>query len=232
MKPAFSPSLMCMDLTRFREQIEALNKRADMYHVDIMDGHYVKNITLSPFFIEQLRKITTLPIDVHIMAEKPNDFLIDACIDAGASIISLHPEVVQSEVFRTIRHIHERNCQVGFVLNPATPLQILEPFIHLIDKVTIMTIDPGFAGQPFLTEMLGKIKEAKQLKQKGGYTFSIEVDGSCNEKTFRLLAEAGNEIFIVGTSGLFGLNEEIHIAWENMQNIFLEQTKTTQFTHE
>ncbi|MFJ5963207.1 D-allulose 6-phosphate 3-epimerase [Bacillus sp. NPDC093026] len=226
MKAVFSPSLMCMDLTNFREQISILNNRADRYHVDVMDGHYVKNITLSPFFIEQLRKLTTLPIDVHLMAEHPQDFLIDACIDAGASMICLHPDVVQRDVFRIIRHIHDRGCQIGFVLNPATPLDTLESYIHLIDRVTIMTIDPGFAGQPFLKEMLSKIKQAKELKKKRGYSFSIEVDGSCNESTYRLLAEAGNEIYIVGTSGLFGLNEQLDIAWEKMKRLFLKETAT------
>ncbi|MCY7735498.1 ribulose-phosphate 3-epimerase [Bacillus safensis] len=224
MTATFSPSLMCMDLTHFREQIHFLNTRADRYHVDVMDGHYVKNLTLSPFFIEQLRKLTNLPIDVHLMAEHPQEFLIDACIDAGATMICLHPEVVQKDAFRIIRHIHQRKCEVGFVLNPVTPVAALESFIHLIDRVTIMTIDPGFAGQPFIKEMLQKIKQVKDIKKHGGYSFSIEVDGSCNESTFRLLAEAGNEIYIIGTSGLFGLHKQLDTAWETMKQIFSKET--------
>lgn len=229
MKPAFSPSLMCMDLTKFREQIETLNRRADLYHVDIMDGHYVKNLTLSPFFIEQLSKVATIPIDAHLMAEKPNDFLVDACIDAGASIISIHPEVVHSELFRTIAHIKKRGCQVGVVLNPATPLAIIKPFAHLIDKLTIMTIDPGFAGQPFLTEMVEKIADAKRFRAEQGLAFTLEVDGSCNEKTFKQLVQAGNETFIVGTSGLFGLDHDLSTAWEKMKAIFSQQTEGVYF---
>ncbi|MBR0603789.1 D-allulose 6-phosphate 3-epimerase [Bacillus safensis] len=224
MTATFSPSLMCMDLTHFREQIHFLNTRADRYHVDVMDGHYVKNMTLSPFFIEQLRKLTNVPIDVHLMAEHPQEFLIDACIDAGATMICLHPEVVQKDAFRIIRHIHQRKCEVGFVLNPATPVAALDSFIHLIDRVTIMTIDPGFAGQPFIKEMLQKIKQVKDIKKHGGYSFSIEVDGSCNESTFRLLAEAGNEIYIIGTSGLFGLHKQLDTAWETMKQIFSKET--------
>ncbi|WP_440602091.1 D-allulose 6-phosphate 3-epimerase [Bacillus safensis] len=224
MTATFSPSLMCMDLTHFREQIHFLNTRADRYHVDVMDGHYVKNMTLSPFFIEQLRKLTNVPIDVHLMAEHPQEFLIDACIDAGATMICLHPEVVQKDTFRIIRHIHQRKCEVGFVLNPTTPVAALESFIHLIDRVTIMTIDPGFAGQPFIKEMLQKIKQVKDIKKHGGYSFSIEVDGSCNESTFRLLAEAGNEIYIIGTSGLFGLHKQLDTAWETMKQIFSKET--------
>ncbi|MGV2914224.1 allulose-6-phosphate 3-epimerase, partial [Bacillus safensis] len=179
---------------------------------------------LSPFFIEQLRKLTNLPIDVHLMAEHPQEFLIDACIDAGATMICLHPEVVQKDAFRIIRHIHQRKCDVGFVLNPATPVAALDSFIHLIDRVTIMTIDPGFAGQPFIKEMLQKIKQVRDIKKHGGYSFSIEVDGSCNESTFRLLAEAGNEIYIIGTSGLFGLHKELDTAWERMKQIFAKET--------
>lgn len=213
-----------MDLTHFREQIHILNTRADRYHVDVMDGHYVKNMTLSPFFIEQLRKLTNVPIDVHLMAEHPQEFLIDACIDAGATMICLHPEVVQKDAFRIIRHIHQRKCEVGFVLNPATPVAALDSYIHLIDRVTIMTIDPGFAGQPFIKEMLQKIKQVKNIKKHGGYSFSIEVDGSCNESTFRLLAEAGNEIYIIGTSGLFGLHKQLDTAWETMKQIFSKET--------
>lgn len=213
-----------MDLTHFREQIHILNTRADRYHVDVMDGHYVKNMTLSPFFIEQLRKLTNVPIDVHLMAEHPQEFLIDACIDAGATMICLHPEVVQKDAFRIIRHIHQRKCEVGFVLNPATPVAALDSYIHLIDRVTIMTIDPGFAGQPFIKEMLQKIKQVKDIKKHGGYSFSIEVDGSCNESTFRLLAEAGNEIYIIGTSGLFGLHKQLDAAWETMKQIFSKET--------
>lgn len=224
MTATFSPSLMCMDLTHFREQIHILNTRADRYHVDVMDGHYVKNMTLSPFFIEQLRKLTNVPIDVHLMAEHPQEFLIDACIDAGATMICLHPEVVQKDAFRIIRHIHQRKCEVGFVLNPATPVAALDSYIHLIDRVTIMTIDPGFVGQPFIKEMLQKIKQVKDIKKHGGYSFSIEVDGSCNESTFRLLAEAGNEIYIIGTSGLFGLHKQLDTAWETMKQIFSKET--------
>ena len=224
MTATFSPSLMCMDLTHFREQIHLLNTRADRYHVDVMDGHYVKNMTLSPFFIEQLRKLTNVPIDVHLMAEHPQEFLIDACIDAGATMICLHPEVVQKDAFRIIRHIHQRKCEVGFVLNPATPVAALDSFIHLIDRVTIMTIDPGFAGQPFIKEMLQKIKQVKDIKKHGGYSFSIEVDGSCNESTFRLHAAAATEIYIIGTSGLFGLHKQLDTAWETMKQIFAKET--------
>lgn len=155
MKHLFSPSLMCMDLTKFNEQITILNSRADMYHVDIMDGHFVKNITLSPFFISQLRTVTALPIDAHLMVEKPEDF-IDMTAEAGADYISVHAETINRAAFRLIHKIKDHGAKVGIVLNPATPLEWISPYVHLIDKLTIMTVDPGFAGQPFIAEMTKK----------------------------------------------------------------------------
>ncbi|MCY8513145.1 D-allulose 6-phosphate 3-epimerase [Bacillus atrophaeus] len=230
MKYQFSPSLMCMDLTKFNEQISILNSRADMYHVDIMDGHFVKNITLSPFFISQLRMMTDLPIDAHLMVEKPEDF-IDMTAESGADYISVHAETINRNAFRLIRKIKDYGAKVGIVLNPATPLDWISPYVHLIDKLTIMTVDPGFAGQPFIAEMTEKIRDAKKIRETNHYTYVIEVDGSCNEKTFRTLAEAGNDIFIIGNSGLFDLDENTEIAWDKMKNIFQQQTNTADIGH-
>lgn len=220
----FSPSLMCMDLSKFKEQVEALNKKADFYHVDIMDGHYVKNITLSPFFIEQLKKISTLPIDAHLMVENPADF-VDMTIDAGADYISLHAETINGDAFRLINHIKSRGKKFGVVLNPATPIDTIRHYIHHVDKLTIMTVDPGFAGQKFVTEMVDKIKEAKELKEKNQYKYLITIDGSCNERTFKTLVEAGAEVLIVGSSGLFNLNEDVTKAWELMMETYENEVK-------
>jgi D-allulose-6-phosphate 3-epimerase len=177
----FSPSLMCMDLSKFKEQVEVLNERANFYHVDIMDGHFVKNITLSPFFIQELKKISSLPIDAHLMVENPSDF-IDMTIDAGADYISLHAETINGEAFRHINTIKNKGKKFGVVLNPETPLETIKHYIHHVDKLTIMTVDPGFAGQKFVSEMIDKIKEAKELKQKKGYKYLITIDGSCNKQ--------------------------------------------------
>lgn len=220
----FSPSLMCMDLTKFKEQVEALNERAHFYHVDIMDGHFVKNITLSPFFIEQLKKISKLPIDAHLMVKNPSDF-VDQTIDAGADYISLHAETINGDAFRLINHIKDRGRKFGVVLNPATPLESIRHYIHHVDKLTIMTVDPGFAGQKFVTEMIDKIKEAKELKEKNQYKYLITIDGSCNERTFKTLTDAGAEVLIVGSSGLFNLDEDVRKAWDLMMDTFLEQVK-------
>lgn len=158
MAAKFSPSLMCMDLTQFREQITAMNGRADFYHVDIMDGNYVKNITLSPFFIENLKKITDVPIDVHLMVNHPED-IIPMCINAGADIISFHPETANNKIFRLLNQIKDAGRRCGVVLNPATPADAIKEYAHLLDKVTVMSVDPGYAGQKFIPESLNKIKQ-------------------------------------------------------------------------
>lgn len=211
----FSPSLMCMDLLNIKDQVKVLNERADFYHVDIMDGHFVKNITLSPDFVKAMSSICTIPMDCHLMVTNPDDY-IDSLAEAGAGFISPHAETINSDAFRIINKIKEKGCKVGVVLNPATPLSYIKHYIHLLDKITIMTVDPGFAGQPFISEMLDKIAEAKQLKEEKGYKYLIEIDGSCNEKTYKKLYDAGAEVLIVGSSGLFKLDKDLAIAWDKM----------------
>lgn len=225
MKPKFSPSLMCMDLLQIKEQIEVLNERADFYHVDIMDGHFVKNITLSPDFVKAISPVCTLPLDCHLMVTNPDDY-IEVLAEAGAGYICPHAETINADAFRIIHKIKEYGCKAGVVLNPATPLSYIQHYIHLLDKITIMSVDPGFAGQPFIREMLEKIKEAKRLKKEKGYHYLIEVDGSCNQNTFKELAEAGVEVFIVGSSGLFNLDENLEIAWEKMTAQFHQVVNT------
>ncbi|MCX9019043.1 D-allulose 6-phosphate 3-epimerase [Citrobacter portucalensis] len=219
MAAKFSPSLMCMDLTRFREQITAMNGRADFYHVDIMDGSYVKNITLSPFFIENLKKITDVPIDVHLMVNHPED-IIPMCIDAGADIISFHPETANNKIFRLLNQIKDAGRRCGVVLNPATPADAIKEYAHLLDKVTVMSVDPGYAGQKFIPETLTKIKELIAMRENKGYHYLTEIDGSCNEKTFNVISRSGVDVFIVGTSGLFSLADNVSDAWDKMLDIY------------
>ncbi|MGK3143983.1 D-allulose 6-phosphate 3-epimerase [Pantoea sp. C2G6] len=223
MDAKFSPSLMCMDLTRFREQIEAMNSRAAFYHVDIMDGSYVKNITLSPFFISNLKKITDVPIDVHLMVNHPED-IIPLCLDAGADIISFHPETASNKIFRLLNQIKQAGRRCGVVLNPATPVESIREYAHLLDKVTVMSVDPGFAGQRFIPETLNKIRQLIQLRNSSGYHYLTEIDGSCNAATFREIAASGVEVFIVGTSGLFSLADDVAEAWQRMESLFLTET--------
>ncbi|WNJ79744.1 D-allulose 6-phosphate 3-epimerase [Cedecea neteri] len=215
MKYYISPSLMCMDIMKAAEQLQVLNQKADMLHVDVMDGHYVKNLALSAAFVAQIRPYTTLPIDVHLMVETPTDF-IAPLIEAGADSFSVHAEVISREAFRVIHTLRNAGKKVGVVLNPATPVEALNHYLHLLDKVTVMTVDPGYAGQPFIPEMVEKITQLHRLKQQCQLDFLIEVDGSCNRNTYRQLLTAGAQVLILGSSGLFRPNVALEQAWQNM----------------
>ena len=215
MQYKISPSLMCMDLINIKEQLTFFNQHADFLHVDIMDGHFVKNITLSAFFIEQIKPHTSIPIDVHLMVEHPTDF-IDQMANAGADFICPHAETINTNAFRVINHIHQLNKKAGVVINPATPIEYISEYIHLLDKITIMTVDPGYAGQPFIPEMLQKIKKLAELKKRNSYKFFIEVDGSCNANTYYQLLSSGAEVLIMGSSGLFKKNLSLDEAWKKM----------------
>lgn len=203
MKPEFAPSLMCMDFLKIQEQMEILNDWADYYHVDIMDGHFCKNITLSPDMVKVFSKIAKKPIDVHLMTTNPENW-IDALAKAGAAYISPHAETINTDAFRILNHIESLGCKKGIVLNPATPLNYVKHYLNRIDMLTLMTVDVGFAGQPFIEEVLDKIREAKEWKEKYGYTYKIQIDGSCNISTFKRLSNAGAEVYVVGSSSLFG----------------------------
>lgn len=222
-KVYFSPSLMCMDFLNIPYQIGVLNEKADFLHVDVMDGHYVKNLALSPDLISAIGKVAKIPMDCHLMVTDPADY-VDVLAKAGAKWITVHAESINSQAFRIIKAIQDAGCKVGIVLNPATPLSIMDYYLHLVDKITIMSVDPGFAGQPFVSEMLEKIAQAKKLREEKGYHYIIETDGSCNERTFKALREAGTECFILGTSGLFNLDEDVAVAWDKMSKIFTEKT--------
>ena len=212
-----SPSLMCMNLKTFSEDIKFLDDKIDSYHLNITAGHYVKNITLSAWFISQIRKISKSKISTHLMTTKPEDFITD-CINAGSDVICLHTDVIEKQAFRLINIVKDNGKEFGIVLNPATIIDVIKPYIHLLDKITIMTVDPGFAGQKFISEAVGKIKELSNLKKENGYKYKIEVDGSCNKNTWKTLYDAGTEIYIVGSSGLFGLDSNVEKAWDKMQN--------------
>ncbi len=212
-----SPSLMCMDLVDFKNQIDFLSTKADSFHIDIMDGHYVPNLTLSPFFMEAVKKISDLPMDVHLMVMKPQDYIVPM-VKAGAKLISLHAEVINGQAFRLLDQIKSFGCSTGITINPETPIDIMLPYIHKVDKITIMTVDPGFAGQPFIEESIPKIEQLKKYKEKQGLNYNIEIDGSCNINTYERLIAAGAETLIVGSSGLFGIADTLEAAWAKMSS--------------
>ncbi len=214
-KPLIAPSLMCMDLTKLAEQVSFFDDKIGYYHVDIMDGHFVPNLTLSPYFVEQLSKISSAPSDCHLMVTNPSMY-IEPLAKAGAAMVSFHSETANGQAFRLIDTIRSYNMKCGLVLNPETRLEEVSLYLNRIDKVTLMTVDPGFAGQPFIPEMLDKIRAFKKYRDLHGLDFQIEIDGSCNDKTFGSLIEAGADVLIVGTSGLFNYHSDIEVAWSIM----------------
>lgn len=224
MEAEFSPSLMCMDFLKMREQFSILNDWADYYHVDIMDGHFCKNITLSPDMVRVFAKVAKKPLDVHLMTTNPGDW-IETVAKAGAAYISPHAETINTDAFRILGMIEALGCKTGVVLNPATPLSYVKHYLNRISMLTLMTVDVGFAGQPFILEVLDKIREAKEWKEKYGYTYKIQIDGSCNKETFRQLAEAGAEVYIVGSSGLFGRDTDLRAACTLLEKDFEEAVK-------
>lgn len=225
-KVEFSPSLMTMDLDKFNEQISFLNNHVGSYHIDIMDGHFVPNITLSPWFIEEVRKISSLPMSAHLMVTDPT-FWVDQLIEIKAEWICIHAEVLNGLAFRLFDKIHDAGLKTGVVLNPETPVQAILPYIDLVDKVTIMTVDPGFAGQRFLESTLDKIVELRQLRTEYGYHYVIEMDGSSSRKTFKRIDQANPDIYVIGRSGLFGLSDNIEESWQQMTNDYYDMTGKT-----
>ncbi len=216
MKPCLSASLMCADWLHLAPTLKALEASCGALHVDIMDGHFCKSLYLSPWSISVIRPATRLPIEAHLMVERPEDFL-ETVAKAGADTIALHAETIERQAFRLVERIHALGCKAGVVLSPATPIAAVESYLNRLELVTVMTVDAGFAGQPFLPEMLEKIRALAAWKHAHGSRFSIQADGGVNRATYRALYEAGTENFVLGSSGLFGLDTDIYAACKRMQ---------------
>jgi ribulose-phosphate 3-epimerase len=197
-----APSILSADFSRLGEEIKAVEKAgADLIHVDVMDGHYVPNITIGPGVVSSLRKTTSLPFDVHLMIEDPDRY-IDAFVDAGSNIITVHAEAV-THLHRTVQYIKTKGVRAGVSLNPSTPLACVEEILPDIDLLLIMTVNPGFGGQKFISGMLPKIRKARELAQARGLKMAIEVDGGVTAENIGTLADAGADIFVAGAA-VFG----------------------------
>ncbi len=216
MKVKIAPSLMCMDMMNVAVQMKVLNK-ADYLHVDILDWHYVKNLCLAPVFMDQLKRITDVPMDAHLMVDNVDTDLVELCLKSGAEVVSLPPDVIQSKAFRIIDMIKNAGKKAGAYINPAMPLDIIYPYIQHLDLLTFMTVDPGYAGQRFVEESLYKMTLAKELREEKGYSYEIQVDGSCNPRSYKKLYDAGAEVFVVGSSGLFNNDPDLSTAWDIME---------------
>jgi ribulose-phosphate 3-epimerase len=199
-----APSLMCANLTRLGEDVQALDEAgADLFHFDIMDGHFVENLTLSPDILAAIRGLTELPIEAHLMVSEPEKFL-EMSARAGADIITVHAEVCPRP-YQVLAKISELGCVPGLALNPATPLCFLDYLLPEVGILVLMTVDPGFAGQDFIRATLPKIREVRRRIDEQNLYVEIQVDGHINRDTIPLVAEAGADILVLGTSGLFSL---------------------------
>ena len=200
-----APSILSADFSKLGEEVRSVDDAgADVIHFDVMDNHYVPNLTFGPIVCSSIRPHTTLPIDVHLMVE-PVDALATEFAKAGADLISFHPEASR-HVDRTIKLIKSQGCRVGLAFNPATPLHILDWTLDKIDLVLIMSVNPGFGGQSFIEHSLDKIAEARDLIDLSGCDVWLEVDGGIKVDNIASVAEAGADTFVAG-SAIFGASD-------------------------
>jgi len=201
MRKKIAPSILSADFARLGDEVQAVAAAgADYIHIDVMDGHFVPNITVGPLVVEAVRRVTTLPLDVHLMIEQPERYLDDFA-QAGATILSVHPEACR-HLQRTLQAIRDRALTPAVALNPATPLCMIEHVLDDIEMILIMTVNPGFGGQAFIPSMLPKIRQLRALLAKSGRKIAIEVDGGIVVSNIRKVALAGADVFVSG-SGIF-----------------------------
>ena len=198
-KIQISPSILSANFSQLGNEIKRLEDGgADMIHVDVMDGHFVPNLTIGPPVIKALRNYTKLPFDVHLMISPVHKYIKDYA-NAGADIITIHPEATDNLV-NSINHIKELKKKIGISLNPDTEINIISHLLDQIDLVLIMSVFPGFGGQKFIPNVLDKIKELKKIKDEKNLNFDIEVDGGINFDNSKLVIEAGANILVSGTT--------------------------------
>ena len=197
-----APSILSADFARLAEQVQAASEGgASVIHVDIMDGHFVPNLTIGPPVVKSLRRATRLPLDCHLMIENP-DLYIPAFAEAGADWMSVHQEA-DPHLNRTLHLIRGHNCLAGVVINPATPIEALSEVLDIVDYVLIMSVNPGFGGQEFIPASVDKIRRLTDLRAKRGLSFRIEVDGGIAAETVADVVRAGAEILVAGNA-VFG----------------------------
>jgi ribulose-phosphate 3-epimerase len=198
-----APSVIAADFGYLRADLaRAEQAGADMLHVDIMDGHFVPNITMGPGIVKTIKSLTKLPLDVHLMISRPRRF-VTAFVEAGAANITFHVEIEDAHIYTLISEITSFDCAVGLSVKPKTPLSAVHDYLGQINRLLIMTVEPGFGGQRFMPDMLPKVREAVELRKKGGHKFDIEVDGGLDRHTIGPSVEAGAEVIVAGTA-VFG----------------------------
>ncbi|HKR52712.1 MAG TPA: ribulose-phosphate 3-epimerase [Chthoniobacterales bacterium] len=196
-----APSILAADFSRLADEVRQVEQAgADWIHCDIMDGHFVDNISFGPGMVATVRKLTSLPLDVHLMIQHPDHYL-PRFVDAGANSITVHVESEsEHEVGKTLRQIRDAGCRAGLTLNPDTPFELLEPFLGQLDLLLIMTVHPGFGGQSFRAEQMEKVRRARAWKGRNNPNLDLEVDGGINSETARVSIENGANVLVAGTS--------------------------------
>lgn len=218
-KAKFAPSLICMDMLRAGEQAEVMNRRADYFHVDLMDLKFVANAGLSLAFTKAVASAAKKPVDCHMMCLDLG-WWMPRLKEAGADMLTPHIEVTGKETPEVIAQIRALGCKAGLAVSPETPAPVLGPYLPLIDKVTVMTIRPGFPGARFLPEMAEKIAEIAKMRGQAGLDFEIEMDGSLADDNFAMLRAAGCDVFVAGTAALFGRDPDLDTAFDKMEKSF------------
>lgn len=214
-----APSILSADFTRLGEEVRrVIDAGADLIHFDVMDNHYVPNLTFGPMICQALRPVSTVPIDVHLMVE-PVDDMIRAFIEAGADIISFHPEASR-HIDRSLQLIKNAGKQAGLVLNPATPIHVLEHVLDKLDMVLLMSVNPGFGGQSFIPHTLDKLRRVRSLldhyQAQTGRRIALEVDGGVKTSNIAEIAQAGADTFVAG-SAIFGQSDYAAVIREMRQ---------------
>ncbi len=200
-----APSILSADFSRLGQEVRAVEEAgADYIHIDVMDGHFVPNITIGPLVVKAVKKVTKLPLDVHLMISDPDKF-IDMFAEAGADILTIHAEAV-THLHRTLHYIRQKGMSPSVSLNPATPVEVLEYILGDLDMVLIMTVNPGFEGQAFISSMLPKIKKLRKIVEDRGLRVDIEVDGGIGPHTISQVALAGANIFVAGSAIFYSDN--------------------------
>ena len=197
-----SPSVLSMDYSQMKEQMNCLNQsEAQWLHFDVMDGHFVPNLTFGPDLLKGFRKMTSMVLDVHLMVTDPEKYAIKF-IEAGADMVTFHVEALDYDIERCIQLIHqikEKGVQAGIVVKPKTDIKIIEPLLKEVDMVLIMTVEPGFGGQSFMEDMLSKIEWLNSYRKDQSLNYRIEVDGGINGETYTLAVRAGSDTLVAGS---------------------------------